>query len=424
MAMVKSINELPAEILGMVFFEFVELGVELEKTRQGQTPERLTAVCRSWKELVESNPELWSRIDVQFGFRNSPMDVEPIKAKIQKAKQSPLALYIHGRLIIVDNHLKITRDVLALYDLVKNHRWRALSIFDPKYLSPFEIIFRHIIDNPHMCRLSSFRIGITKAEPNAEVVGVLLKEALRQNLNIKHLAIPVSLLEPSHPLLQAVSYLQFAWVYIPTDLLSTLSEASSLRSLRVGGISRSSPDPLNPPAPCTLPMLEQLDFHECPEFPELIMQKLDLPSIQSLKFKVVRCSIKRGDEQLKMLVTNVPWLTRIKSLNLDSVYVSEDMLLWTLRRLPLLRNLTLASWERVSGKTTKKLSERPTARREWLCPILEEIEFRQCLRLLESDVIGLVEARVRVTSGSAPASTISPSLLRKVIWRGRDMALD
>ncbi|KAG9002145.1 hypothetical protein FRB93_011771 [Tulasnella sp. JGI-2019a] len=169
-------------------------------------------------------------------------------------------------------------------------------------------------------------------------------------------------------------------------------------------------------------MLEQLDFQECDEFPELILQKLDLPNIQSVKFKVVRCDIKHGDKQLRMLVTNVLWLAQIKSLNLDAVSVSEDTLLWTLRRLPLLRNLTLASRERVSCKTTKRLSERPTVRREWLCPLLEELEFGLCPRLLESDVIVLVDARVNVIPSSAQASTISPSLLRKVIWNGRDMA--
>ncbi|KAG9023950.1 hypothetical protein FRB95_012248 [Tulasnella sp. JGI-2019a] len=290
-------------------------------------------------------------------------------------------------------------------------------------MSPFEIIFRHIIDNPHMCRLSSFRIGMTAFGPEAEVVGALVKEVLRQNLNIRYLSIPVGLLEPSHPLLQVVSCLQVHWVSFPKGLLSLLSKATSLRSLRVSILSRSNPDPPNPPGPCRLPMLEQLDFQECHEFPELILQKLDLPNIQSLKFKEVRCNIKHGDKQLRMLVTNVPWLAQIKSLNFDAVSVSEDTLLWTLRRLPLLRNLTLASQERVSCKTTKRLSERPTARREWLCPLLEELEVGPCPRLLESDVIDLVEARVYIIPSSAQASTISRSLLRKVIWRGQDMAL-
>ncbi|KAG8989855.1 hypothetical protein FRB94_013955 [Tulasnella sp. JGI-2019a] len=236
MAGVTPINNLPAEVLGMVFFEFVEL-MELEQTRQGQTPERLTAVCRWWKELVESNPELWSRIDVRFGFGNGPIKVEPIRAKIQKAKRSPLAIYFHSRLFTGDGHLTVTRDVLALYDLIKNHRWRVLSIFELRYMSPFEIIFRHIIDNPYMCRLTSFRIGMTAFGPEAEVVGALVNGALRQNLNIRYLSIPVGLLEPSHPLLQVVSCLQVHWVSFPKGILSLLSKASSLRSLRVGSLS-------------------------------------------------------------------------------------------------------------------------------------------------------------------------------------------
>ncbi|KAG8991196.1 hypothetical protein FRB94_012699 [Tulasnella sp. JGI-2019a] len=58
--------------------------------------------------------------------------------------------------------------------------------------------------------------------------------------------------------------------------------------------------------------------------------------------------------------------------------------------------------------------------RGWLCPMLQEIEFGTYPRLLKSDVVALVETRVRDVASSAPTSVISSSLLRKVIWRGRD----
>ncbi|KAG8978850.1 hypothetical protein FRB94_012700 [Tulasnella sp. JGI-2019a] len=206
MATPKSINELPAEILGIVFFEFLEEAAD--QKIQIQRPERLSRVCRLWKELVEGNSRLWSRIDVALGDSYTPMKVQPIRDKLRKAKRSPLALYIHGGYWALQNAAIVTRNILTVYNLIKGHRWRALSIFNPGYLSSFEIIFCHMVDHPEMCRLSSLHIeeeGTT--DPNDDVTGTLIKEVLRQNLIITHLAVTIDLLEPSHTSCQMVSYL-------------------------------------------------------------------------------------------------------------------------------------------------------------------------------------------------------------------------
>ncbi|KAG9027971.1 hypothetical protein FRB95_007018 [Tulasnella sp. JGI-2019a] len=416
MATTTSVNELPAEILGMIFFEFLE--AEVDQKWRIQHPGCLIPVCRLWKELVEGNSELWSRIDVVLGDRDTPM--EPISDKIRKAKRSPLALYIHPKDWGVYTSAAVTRDVLALYDLIKDHRWRALSIFNQPYLLPFEIIFRHMVDHSQMCRLSSFHLNETSIDHAARG---LVKEALRRNLSITHLTVPIFLLEPSYPLYQVVSYLEVTGMCDQITILNQLQKALSLQSLHVKSLLKITTNQSNSPPPYTLPKLEHLDLRSCRGFPKLLIQKLDLPAVRSLELQGVYCSIKQGDQELKSLVSEVSWLTRIKSLNLEEVQVSEATLLWTLQRLPLLKNLTLASWKRVSCKTTKKLSEQPTARRGWLCPLLEEIEFGACPKLSESDVAVLVDARVRDVPSSAPASRISSSLLRKVTWEGRNMAL-
>ncbi|KAG8998991.1 hypothetical protein FRB93_013401 [Tulasnella sp. JGI-2019a] len=413
----QSVNELPAEILGMIFFEFLE--EEVDQKWRSQHPGCLIPVCRLWKELVEGNSRLWSRIDVVLGTTNTTMDVQSISNRIRKAKRSPLALYIYHRDWRLYPTAAVTRDVLALYDLIKDHRWRAISVFNGGHLASFEIIFRHMIDHPQMCRLFSFHM---EQPVSNDTTRVMVKEALRRNLSITQLTVPTSFLEPSFPLYQVVSYLEVVGLCDQTEILSHLRGASSLRSLRVECLVGITVDQDDSPPPCALPKLENLDLRSCHIFPKLLIQKLDLPAIWNLKLRRVYWSVKRTDQELKSLVSDVSWLTRIKSLNLEEVQVSEATLLWTLQRLPLLRNLTLASWKRISCKTTKKLSEQPTARRRWLCPLLEEIEFGACPKLSESDVTALVEARVSDISSLAPASKISPSLLRKVIWGGRDTA--
>ncbi|KAG8990633.1 hypothetical protein FRB94_013239 [Tulasnella sp. JGI-2019a] len=152
----KSVNGLPAEVLGLVFLEFLEEEVDQEWRRQH--PGRLICVCRLWKELVEGNSELWSRIDVTLGNIDIPMEAQPIRNKIRKAKRSPLALYIHCRDWVFSASAAVTRDVLTLYGLIKDHRWRTLSILNLIYLESFEAIFRHMVDQPQMCRFPYFRI--------------------------------------------------------------------------------------------------------------------------------------------------------------------------------------------------------------------------------------------------------------------------
>ncbi|KAG9006960.1 hypothetical protein FRB93_008226 [Tulasnella sp. JGI-2019a] len=126
---------------------------------------------------------------------------------------------------------------------------------------------------------------------------------------------------------------------------------------------RIAPDTDSLPSPCTFPKLEHLDLRIYHGFPKVLIQKLDLPAIRSLKLQRIYGSINLGDRDMKSLVLDVSWLAQIKSLNLEEVQLSEATLLWTLQRLPLLKTLRLASWKPL---TTKKLSERPTTRRGWL----------------------------------------------------------
>ncbi|KAG8984902.1 hypothetical protein FRB94_006425 [Tulasnella sp. JGI-2019a] len=420
--MARSIHELPEEVLGMVFFEFIEQE-ESQQMRQHSSPHLLISVCRLWKEVAEAHSEIWSRIDVDFGKHFSAV----IRNKIQKAKRSPLGLYIHCSHSRTYSPAALTRDVLALYDQIKDLRWRALFIFDPRWLEPFQIIFQHMIDNPQTCRITSFQLGGTSfVSYNNGVAFALLQEALRQHLSVTRLVMEAALLEPSHPLLQVVPYLQLTRAHDATNVLDCVRKASSLRSLRLDHLW-GGPERHNLTLTYTLPKLEHLDLRVCRQFPKLLILSLDLPSIQRLTFKVVECKVKDGDEQLKSLFWTVPWLQQLRSLTLEEVEIPEETIFFALRRLPLLMDLTLTSRARVSCKTTKTLSLPPEGRRGWMSPLLEVITFGECPRLSESDVMALVEARVCDVPHTAPASAITedqppPSRLRKVIWQGRDMA--
>ncbi|KAG8989857.1 hypothetical protein FRB94_013957 [Tulasnella sp. JGI-2019a] len=105
-----------------------------------------------------------------------------------------------------------------------------------------------------------------------------------------------------------------------------------------------------------LPRLKQLDIPGSPDFPELSLRGLDQPSIQALTLKGIGCNTDRGDRQLRSLLTNVSWLTQIKSLTLNTVMISEDLLLQALQQLSLLEYLGVISDDNISCKTTNALS--------------------------------------------------------------------
>ncbi|KAG9020224.1 hypothetical protein FRB95_004806 [Tulasnella sp. JGI-2019a] len=227
-------------------------------------------------------------------------------------------------------------------------------------------------------------------------------------------------LEPSHPLFRAVLHLHLLDEWTMAAVLSHIREASSLQRLQVSVSREPANDESTPP--CLLPCLIHLELQECVQFPVWLLRQLDLPIIHSLKFKNIYASCNLVDEQLTSLVLTVPWLKRIKSLTLDEARVSEATLLWTLWRLPLLTSLGVASSE-ITGRTTKALSHQLMARRQRLCPFLEEIRFGSCRRLLESDVAALVRARVCDAPNTTPCGTtkLDLSRLRMVIWESRDM---
>ncbi|KAG8999185.1 hypothetical protein FRB94_006426 [Tulasnella sp. JGI-2019a] len=205
--------------MGAVSFEFVEH--ELEPYHQYQRPKLLVCVCRLWKVWVEGNPRLWSRILVEIGRGETPLDIAPIKTGINLAKGCPLALNI--RIMGRRGSAALTQDVLLLYDIIKEHQWRTLSILHTRWLSPFEIISRHMIHNPAKCRLTSFRIGGVKYESN-DMIYALVREALRQNLGIMDPPIPSLLLEPSHPLLHVVPSLEMVEEWYEDTIFGIIRE--------------------------------------------------------------------------------------------------------------------------------------------------------------------------------------------------------
>ncbi|KAG8877421.1 hypothetical protein FRB97_003420 [Tulasnella sp. 331] len=351
---------------------------------------------------------------------------------LEKAKQVPLSIVIRSILDPGQTNSS-RRDVQALCPLLIQHRWRALSLVGRNALDTFEPLFRHIIDNPQACKLSSLHLGaywsLSPATP------LLVRRLLAQTSTITDLAVPFELLAPTYGLFPRLRNFQGRYGS-ETEVLRILRETPQLQSLRLSSlypislrkdhmgvamVSSSGPEAL-----CRVEAVEYLDIDCSLHVPGSLLSQLDLPKIHTLRLSELRWGYQAADLWIESLMGNVLWLARIKSFTLERVRVSEKLLIRILQSLPVLKSLTLDSQEMVSCRITKALSQQPPAEQRWLCPYLEEVRFTLCTLLKEDDLKGLVEARVRGVPAVMPTGVTDPNLvspvgLRKVVWNDRDM---
>ncbi|ESK94072.1 hypothetical protein Moror_12817 [Moniliophthora roreri MCA 2997] len=87
------------------------------------SPINLSHVCRLWRNIVYSSPELWNTIIINF---NDPYTISDItRMYTEQSGDAPLTVYIIAT--SRQSHLKITGDVLSVL-FEQSHRWRCAFI--------------------------------------------------------------------------------------------------------------------------------------------------------------------------------------------------------------------------------------------------------------------------------------------------------
>lgn len=177
---------------------------------------------------------------------------------------------------------------------------------------------------------------VLEEDDSPEQIGLVVSEALRHIPPVAEFSAPMEVLQTCRLQLTGVADLRVRDECSPGQLLELVREASSLKVLHVDGVRSESSiaQPEAPASPCSLPLLEHLEIENCFYVPKLLLEHLHLPNIQSLKLQGVYCGIKEGDRQLGSLVPNVSWLARVRSLFLREAKISQDTLIWTLRKMP------------------------------------------------------------------------------------------
>ncbi|KAG8873114.1 hypothetical protein FRB98_009206 [Tulasnella sp. 332] len=426
-------NELPPEIHGVIFFEFLEQSKDHNR-------ELLAKVCKQWKRVVESTPGCWSRIIVDVGWDEvgrPKFGAKAYRMQLKLAKRWPLAVIIHENVEVQPWKLA-TPHVKALYGLIKDHQWRTLSI-SCYSTSHFTTFFQHILDNPQSCKLSS--LVIHTSINHGPKTQALIAAVLLQTPTITNLGGSPDLLGPSHPLPDT---LQSYNAMDPLDLsylLPIVQRASQLKNLCVSGPSWTFSE-IEFRSPASLldaysRSLERLIIRNIKEIPTSLLSRLRLPSLHTFALEWICCAPISGDESMRCFIQSAPWVSQITFFTMNEVWIQGHTLIQALRAMPALTRLHLSSGGQLPFEILKALYQPTSAsmwggisppqsetNKEWLAPRLEEFVVVSTWRVPEDCLKALVFARV--CDAVDPIETSNPNLLppvriRKLVWNSRDL---
>ncbi|KIJ93740.1 hypothetical protein K443DRAFT_643776 [Laccaria amethystina LaAM-08-1] len=142
-----NINDLPLEILGLIFISFYQ---DLER---GEVDIGLAAVCltcKRWSDFALSTPELWSLIEIISVPSTTPRSNLPSYTKVfswlDRSKNWPLALAVRGEWLNERQSTSI-RAILPLL-IAHSHRWRRVFFGFGFWFQPMHVELPHTFIAP------------------------------------------------------------------------------------------------------------------------------------------------------------------------------------------------------------------------------------------------------------------------------------
>jgi F-box-like len=98
-AFLAPMRRLPAELLSQIFSRYCDHAYSKESNRSSrfrQHPFGLAKVCRRWRAIVLSTPEIWSKFRLEFDGWNMKHRIAKIHAWFAKSGTCPLSLGLKG----------------------------------------------------------------------------------------------------------------------------------------------------------------------------------------------------------------------------------------------------------------------------------------------------------------------------------------
>jgi hypothetical protein len=141
-----NINDLPPEILGLIFQSFHQ------DLKRGEVDIGLAAVCltcKRWNDLALSTPELWSFIEIIFD-PTLPISIPPSYSKVStwldRSRNWPLSLAVRGEQLRPFEFPSV-KAILPLL-VAHSHRWRRVSFGFCFWFQPMHVHLPHTFIAP------------------------------------------------------------------------------------------------------------------------------------------------------------------------------------------------------------------------------------------------------------------------------------
>ena len=143
------INDLPPEILGLIFMSFHR------DLKRGEVDIGLAAVCltcKRWSDLALSIPEFWSCIDIISNPIQSAVPISNLLSYtkvfswLDRSKNWPLALAVTGEGL--DERQFASLKAIFLLLIAHSHRWRRVSFRFGFWLRPMHVYLPHTFIAP------------------------------------------------------------------------------------------------------------------------------------------------------------------------------------------------------------------------------------------------------------------------------------
>lgn len=336
---------LPVEILYDVILEAQKLDPHIHLT--------LSQVNQYFRNLVNTSPILWSKINLWYPFSVASLYLE-------RSAEADLDVTADRRLHWLGD--EENTEVVGLYDLLRPHRHRIrrlrLQAIDPQFLEAeaqnddqpnAELPGRpdHFLWSPMLCNLEYLDLGFTDWE-STEFLG----QPAIKNLQELRLSGPCgeSILLLASPSLKRLT-LNIPRLNLST-LRGTLSSTPSLQSLALLDVSLVPPNPESPDSPVGLQSLKSLSIVRSPPSTiQTVLRVIAFPNLQRLylhftgEVNEARTSAYRVFDAIdatQLELFHEPHLG-IRYLDLVSCEAEPAFLQKTLDGLPGLKHLRIAS---------------------------------------------------------------------------------
>ena len=161
-------HKLPVEIRNQTFELVLPRWDEWGDTIQvkGEGPLRLSSVCRSWRDIVWSNPFFWSTVRIGLGKGSASRWIDFVHNHITRSGTMPLTFHIE----VVGSMEQSRKDLVPVLDAMNHcsNRLQSLSLE-----VPFDTLhaFQHNLNLPWHC-LMQLRI---KSESESESPNQILE---------------------------------------------------------------------------------------------------------------------------------------------------------------------------------------------------------------------------------------------------------